>query len=250
MKIVVASKSSMNDDLKSWDLGARNYLSSTSDENDKFKSEIDNPAFIKLLGNLNGKRVLDIGCGGGYFVKKLTDLGAKAVGLDGSANMIDEAKKNYPECTFVISDLTKQELPFSEAEIDIVTGKMMLMNVNSVKQIAIKVFRVLRNQGLFAIDILHPFRPIVKSIENTGKYGNDLDYLKETTGTIEFNKERYVFYYRPISMYVNEILDSGFSLLKMKELGVDRKFVNENPDQKGKLNCPISLHLLFRKSTK
>ena len=56
---------------------------------------------LKLFPHVWGKRVLDLGCGGGFIVGGMKTLGAsQAVGLDINPNAIDYAKARYPKCDF------------------------------------------------------------------------------------------------------------------------------------------------------
>ena len=62
----------------------------------RFKSEVaaDDPrllAIIERLSPLDGRRVLDLGCGKGRFARSLIERGAQVVGLDLSAGMLAEA---------------------------------------------------------------------------------------------------------------------------------------------------------------
>ncbi|MBI1863763.1 methyltransferase domain-containing protein [Candidatus Woesebacteria bacterium] len=237
----------MNSDLKTWDAGALDYLTEASEENDVFKREVDTPAFVNMLGDVKNKSVLDIGCGNGDFVKKISKLTTKVVGLDGSPKMIEAARKNFPEGNFIVCDLMGEKIPLSDDSVDIVTSKMMLMNVESVRKVGEKVFEVLKNDGLYAIDVVHPFRPVLKNLQNSSRYNKSLNYFKETSGTIEFNGKKYSYYYRSTSQYVDETIDSGFKLLQMDELGIDENLVKKYPVLLSKLNSPISLHLLFQK---
>lgn len=55
---------------------------------------------IKTL-NLKGKRVLDVGCGGGFFTQKIAESGAKVMGCDYSPFAVQFAKERYPHLKIV-----------------------------------------------------------------------------------------------------------------------------------------------------
>ena len=74
----------------------------------------------RLLGNVKGKSILDMGCGLGYMLKMLDALGAsKIVGLDFCTKQLDLAKKICPKGKFYEHDIY-QSLP---ATFDIVLCK-------------------------------------------------------------------------------------------------------------------------------
>lgn len=52
------------------------------------------PSLKKIVGNIDGKRVLDLGCGNGLYARILKSLGAKEViGVDSSKEMVKLAKE-------------------------------------------------------------------------------------------------------------------------------------------------------------
>src|SRR5882724_1654146 len=53
----------------------------------------DRPAIISLLPPLQGKRVLDAGCGPGAYSEWLINQGAQVVGIDASPAMIELANR-------------------------------------------------------------------------------------------------------------------------------------------------------------
>ena len=56
---------------------------------------IEIPQLFELIGDVKGKKILDIGCGAGGHDRKLIELGAKSVlGIDISKRMIREAEKH------------------------------------------------------------------------------------------------------------------------------------------------------------
>jgi trans-aconitate methyltransferase len=59
---------------------------------------------VDLLAPQSGERILDIGCGTGQLTAEIANKGAQVVGLDNSANMIGQARQNYPGLTFALAD--------------------------------------------------------------------------------------------------------------------------------------------------
>ena len=51
-----------------------------------------NPAFIKILGNVEGKNVLDLACGDGFLTRKIKELGAKT-SKSLPQNIVERAKE-------------------------------------------------------------------------------------------------------------------------------------------------------------
>jgi trans-aconitate methyltransferase len=61
---------------------------------------------IELLAPQPGERILDVGCGTGQLTADIAKQGTQVVGLDNSANMIGQARQNYPGLAFVLGDVT------------------------------------------------------------------------------------------------------------------------------------------------
>ena len=61
----------------------------------------------RQLSPLNPPSVLDIGCGTGIpLTRHLVSCGARVTGLDISAKMLEKARQEIPEATFIRSDIT------------------------------------------------------------------------------------------------------------------------------------------------
>lgn len=65
-----------------------------------------------------GSRILDAGCGPGRHAGYLQQRGHTVVGVDGDPVLIDAAKQEYPEATFVVSDLAEMDLPAAGVAAD------------------------------------------------------------------------------------------------------------------------------------
>lgn len=73
---------------------------------------------------IDGQSVLDIGCGSGRFVRALADKKLDYFGVDNSFNMIETAKANHPERSFLIADATDLK-DISDNSFDIITSFAM-----------------------------------------------------------------------------------------------------------------------------
>jgi trans-aconitate 2-methyltransferase len=59
---------------------------------------------LELLAPVSGERILDVGCGPGQLTAQIAAAGAEVTGIDSSAAMIEEARKNYPDLSFELVD--------------------------------------------------------------------------------------------------------------------------------------------------
>ncbi len=91
-----------------WWLGTGRFV-----ERDRPGWEEEVEALTRALAALPPARTLDIACGTGFLTRHLP---GEVVGLDQSATMIDEARRQAPEATFVQGDAL--ELPFEDGSFD------------------------------------------------------------------------------------------------------------------------------------
>ena len=69
------------------------------------------PHMLAPLGDLRGKRVLDICCGSGHMTAALADKGAAAEGIDFAPTMIAKASSRYPAISFHQGDAEALDYP-------------------------------------------------------------------------------------------------------------------------------------------
>ena len=81
-----------------------------------YEESCDHIYLDKFLKDLNGKKILDAGCGIGKENKYVTDKGFDPIGIDFAENMILECKKRNPNSKFEVMDLSR--LTFSEDSMD------------------------------------------------------------------------------------------------------------------------------------
>ena len=85
-------------------------------------------AFADTGVPLAGARVLDVGCGSGYFLHRLKEYGAgEAHGIDLMEDRVAEGRKRYPSLELQAGSAT--ELPFADGEFDLVTQFTCLSSI-------------------------------------------------------------------------------------------------------------------------
>src|ERR1041385_4731068 len=77
----------------SWDRVADAYAEGQASGVDYYRYEFFGPAQLALCGDVHGLRILDVGCGNGYFARALSRRGARVTGIDISPRMIEHARK-------------------------------------------------------------------------------------------------------------------------------------------------------------
>jgi SAM-dependent methyltransferase len=112
----------------------------------------DEPLF-RLIGDIGGKRVLDVGCGNGYLLRKLRAQGADVIGLDVSGEMIRQAQ------TSGLCVASADCLPFAPCIFEAAVCGLTINNFPSAdmtKRAFREVARVLKPNGIFVITLPHP----------------------------------------------------------------------------------------------
>jgi ubiquinone/menaquinone biosynthesis C-methylase UbiE len=101
--------------------------------------------------DLEGKRVLDVGCGWGQWLRRLVDLGADPAlltGIDLSSERIEAARASNPAIDWVQHDA--DALPFPDAHFDIVMQVVVFSSIlDSAEResLALEMLRVVRPCG-------------------------------------------------------------------------------------------------------
>ncbi len=127
------------------------FVAARFDESEgRFKAEVASDdvrvrAVIESLGPLEGRRVLDLGCGKGRFAGHLKDAGAEVFGLDLSAAMLAGAI-GLPRVR-----ASARRLPFADGTFDAVVAVEVLEHVGAVDAVLVEARRVLKPGGRLAI---------------------------------------------------------------------------------------------------
>ena len=113
--------------------------------------------FTPLVGDWNGKRVLDLGCGGGFMAEALAARGAVVTGVDPSAKAIAAGRAHAGASGLPIEYLVAsgEDLPFGPETFDIVVCVDVLEHVHDLERVVLEIRHVLRENGLFLFDTIN-----------------------------------------------------------------------------------------------
>ncbi|MGD8245075.1 MAG: class I SAM-dependent methyltransferase, partial [Anaerolineae bacterium] len=129
----------------------------------------ERPATLSLLPNVEGKRVLDAGCGPGVYAEWLVNHGAKVVAFDASPKMVRFAKARLGNRVDVLRADLDQPLDFlQDRSFDAVLSALALDYVQDLGSTFEEFFRVLRPTSHFVFSVAHPLAEFM--IHPTGSY--------------------------------------------------------------------------------
>lgn len=98
-------------------------------------------SFLKLNPS---DKLLDIGCGTGFFVSLASRSGAQITGFDATSQFIELARQRNPSARFFTGEM--EELPFDDDSFDVVTGFNSIQYAANVKNALTQAKRVLKNK--------------------------------------------------------------------------------------------------------
>lgn len=187
----------------------------------------DRPAILDMVGDIRGKRVLDVGCAAGALSEALLDRGARVVGIDLNPRFVARARERLGSRAEVhVADLAAP-MPFLESNaFDVVVASLVLHYLADWDGPLAELNRVLRPGGILALSTHHPTQDI--GVADPPAPYFDTVLLNDTwhKGGREFKVR---FYHRPISAIVDALADAGFLIERIPEPVPDRAPFAANP---------------------
>ncbi len=241
-----------------WDQLADWYDEKQGDKGDFWHRMLIDPCFLRLVGDVRGLRVLDLGCGNGYLARGYARSGATVVGVDASKPMIDRArargKQETARIEYHVADAAHLTM-LEDASIDLVASNMALMDIEDAEGAIREAGRVLRDRGRFVGSLSHPcFDQGSSSTWLTERFfGNSTTSRKvvryrhpladDIPWDIGGRTITTVGYHRPLSWYARVLRDSGLLIRSLEEPEPTQEFIDGSPQ--GSFLAEIPLHLVI-----
>ncbi len=113
-------------------------------------------ALIDSYAPLQGKTILDVGCGLGTYVERFREFSDQVYGVDIEVERVVEGGKSVPNLLAAAAEA----LPFADASFDIISLHEVLEHVRDDRQAMRQAYQLLKPAGrivIFAPNRLYPF---------------------------------------------------------------------------------------------
>ncbi len=176
---------------------------------------------LRLLGNLSGRRLLDLGCGPGHNAVAAALQGAYAIAVDSATTMVAHgrslAEEHGARVEWRTGDIA--ELAWLRADsIDVALAIAVLAHVEDFDRVLRQVHRVLRTGGVFVFTHPHPMSLCAgRDIEvegglPLGRYEVRRSYFDPTPISVDREGELFYVYPRTVSDILSALTRAGFGL--------------------------------------
>lgn len=176
---------------------------------------------LKVLGEVAGKQILELGCGAAQWAIFLAKRGARPVGLDNSARQLAHARRLMGErgVTFPLLQASAEELPFPDESFDIVFCDHGAMTFADPRCTVPEAARLLRPGGLLAFNMASPLFHLCWGED--GKFGSVLqqDYF----GMRRYEEDDQVEYQLPYGEWIRLFRQNGLIVEDLIELAPARR---------------------------
>lgn len=249
-----AVRDSWNRNATRWDHG----FDADGDESRKYHSD---ELVLKLLGQIAGQDVLDLGSGNGYLCRKLARVGARVTGVELSDRMIAVGERREHAEPLGVRYLTTSATDLSmikDASFDAIVSSYVLMSIPDFTDALAEAGRVLRPKGRFIVLISHPCfscgprrweadapdtpRPEEFSAFSVDHYFRSGPYLLDDW--VGFSPIPY--FHRPLREYWQAFKVAGFEVDEFDEPSISERGLAEFPPWKSRQAQRIPFSCVFR----
>jgi ubiquinone/menaquinone biosynthesis C-methylase UbiE len=214
--------------------------------------DLERPAIIRVLPDVSGADVLDIGCGDGALGRWLAGQGARRVlCTDPSVRMLQLAAGNAcPGVRYCRADA--ESLALAPECLDLVVSSLALHYVAEYSDLIVRVAGWLRPGGYLAYSVEHPIctarNPMTGWLTTAeGAIWPVDDYARETTRSQLWLGTLVTKHHRRLATLIGGILSAGLVLTGIDEPYPDDETLSRRPDLADHRRRPPLLILSARK---
>lgn len=182
---------------------------------------IERPDIYELIGDLNNRRILDLGCGDASFGRDALAHGcASYLGIDGSHNMIERSEQTLAGTAGRVEQATLEHWSYPLEAFDLVVSRLALHYIADIETVFHQVFRSLVPQGRFVFSVEHP---VITSCDRAWKGAGKRqawlvdNYFESGQRTSSWMGGTVRKYHRTIEDYFGSLQCVGFRVDSLRE---------------------------------
>lgn len=211
------------------------------------------PALQGMLPPLGGKRVLDLGCGYGWFCRAVREQGAaETVGIDLSAKMLARAAELTRDegIHYRQGDLSRLEL--AGESFDLVYSSLALHYLPEVASLFARIHGILAAGSSFVFSVEHPIftcpQPQGWLVDEEGRRSWPINgYQAEGKRVSNWLAEGVIKYHRTLGTYLNALIAAGFEIRHVEDWGPTAEQIAANPALAEEAERPMLLLVAVQK---
>ncbi|WCM52716.1 class I SAM-dependent methyltransferase [Pseudomonas sp. WJP1] len=193
------------------------------------------PALKAMLSPMQGLKVVDLGCGYGWFCRWASEQGAHSVlGLDVSQKMLDRAGSttSATNIRYERADLEQLNLPASS--FDLAYSSLALHYIKDLPGLFATIHAALKPGSLFVFSIEHPIFMAPRNpgwtTDAEGRKSWPVDsYQLEGERVTNWLADGVIKQHRTVGTLFNSLIGAGFSIRHVNEWGPTDAEVQAQP---------------------
>jgi SAM-dependent methyltransferase len=211
------------------------------------------PALRALLPDLRGLKIVDLGCGAGWFCRWAREQGAAQIlGIDVSKKMLERAAANTADSaiTYTRADLEQLNLP--QAGFDFAYSSLALHYIENLEPLFSTVHHALVPGASFVFSIEHPIYMAPTRpgwiLDADGRRTWPVDsYQIEGKRITNWLADGVVKYHRTIGTTLNLLIRQGFTIRHVEEWGPSDAQIAAKPALAEERDRPMFLLIAARR---
>jgi SAM-dependent methyltransferase len=211
------------------------------------------PALRAMLPDVGGLRIVDLGCGFGWFCRWARAHGARDVlGLDLSEKMLARARAESTDAAITYERADLDELSLPKARFDLAYSSLALHYVSDAARLFGTVHQALVPGGTFVFSTEHPIYMAPThpgwSIDAAGRKTWPVDrYLVEGPRSTDWFAKGVVKHHRTIGTTLNLLIEAGFLIGHVEEFCPTQAQIAARPELAEELERPMFLLVQARR---
>lgn len=239
-----------------WDAAADAYADAQATGLDVYRLALFGPAQVALCGEVRALRVLDVGCGSGYFAREMAQRGALVTGIDLSPAMLAHALELEAAAPlgirYLTGDAARLQEQIAPASFDLATACLALQDMPDIPAALAAVHQALRPGGRLVMSIAHPcsdtpFRRWAKDATGAKQWLCIDRYFDRGPVRYDWKGWKYGFattaLHATLEDWLGWTFDAGFTLRALREPRPSAAMVRAHPELDDAARVPYFLLL-------